>query len=1193
MTDEPKKPEEEISNAAESAEAENAKPEETKSPGEALAAAAPATEKKPDSDPLPETEERSAEFVEEEAVRGDFVLRWAIVLLAMMFAFTQTDDSRALMHAKSGEYMQSNGFLPPRVDVFSASAEGQPWIQLSWLFDHVAAFLTALPDSVGFTLLTSLLAGLAFGYAVHTALPNVSTWWTTICMAFALMACYPRFTPTPELITLAFTAITLGWLYKWQTSDLAVRRSARLTELLDRVYRNSLPAWIVRTTYDLLKLHRIPWRIVALFALWANLDPHVWVGLLVIVLYAAGHLVDRALGRIGWTLTGSGHTRALLQLVVLCGLASLANPFFHESLLQPLRQYTVEYPAMQEYRQLSERADVPLLESTAKYYGLLQPEIWTARHKSTIAGAIIILISLTFFIVNLKHMDTGYLLVLLGVTALAALATHELAVAALVAAVLAGLNGQDWFRHNFRNEYTTDTKTFVFSQGGRALTVIGLFFFAFLGVSGRLTGPQGLRIGYGLDPNLKAAVDGMGTDLEGIDADAHIFNFTPEQGDLLINAGYKPFIDSRIGLFADRGSKLLDTHLSTRAALRFKSRNVLQTEKRDDPTVWQKTLKDHKITHVTPRLYVSPGTGLPADYGTYQDLLRTGKWSLEKLGSAAAVFTPAKPGTLADSIRLVDLGLDIRTKDVPKRLDWARGPSFYDQYLFVPKKVYRADSQMAQHYSRQMTMLYQGYEGIRQQAIRTNNQQLAQQSVTVLPDLTGACYLTIQSANKALSIDGEDAIAYRAIGDAETTLNNSVEQGLVGSLRFRLAMAAYRQSLKADPNQSDLYLKLSRIYRESRRSELSVEMLSKYLDLVDTGDSVSEQDSQQLEEQYKLRNQLRERNEKTIENVVEMRTKMKEQEELNSASETPTPEDNLRRAEELVRFCTGIWEDAGLTKHALRTLEDEPEVVQGFPPALLLWGRLLLENGDYEEANTAFLQLEQLSKQKNNPVGKLQWESEAAVAAMIGADYERARDLWQRQYKQLENSTRDFAANQKKLSLLPFLGSMQDWPEKQTGGPRGDAGLSSLLVQIPSQIAAVRFQIALSFFEEGNGQRGSALMRQLVDKSPTSQISQLARFYYSLVNKENLNYTWDAGYIPIDLNAPLPSDQADDAAKAAQGGEEGAATNGDDPAKENASNDPKPDKKADANDGAADQDDGDNGAADQDGDKKEKDNQAE
>ena len=62
-------------------------------------------------DDLPEWEPLTPELVEDEAIRGDFMLRWAVVLLALLLGCREIADSASLVRIKTGEYLASNGVL--------------------------------------------------------------------------------------------------------------------------------------------------------------------------------------------------------------------------------------------------------------------------------------------------------------------------------------------------------------------------------------------------------------------------------------------------------------------------------------------------------------------------------------------------------------------------------------------------------------------------------------------------------------------------------------------------------------------------------------------------------------------------------------------------------------------------------------------------------------------------------------------------------------------------------------------------------------------------------------------------------------------------------------------------------------------------------------------------------------------------
>ena len=1051
MTDESKKPEDEP------------KPEDAKA-----AASSTLSDAKPvDSDPLPDIIERTPEYVEEEAQRADFVIRWAIILLAMMLGFARTNDARVLVHAKSGEYMQNNGFLPPQVDVFSYAAEGKPWIQLSWLFDHVCAFMYSMVGVNGFTILSSLFAALAFGFAAHTAMPRLSSWWSSICIAFALMACYPRFTPTPEVLTLMFTAITLKWLYKWQTTDSA----------------------------------GFPWKIPVLFVVWANCDPRMWIGVFMITLYAIGHAVDRVLNRNGWTL--AGRTGQVWMLLGLCVVAALCNPFLQESLLEPVRQYGVEYPAMRAESNLRELNASAATEWVLSPYSLLKPEVWMSRQKTIIAGTIVLLVALGAFIVNIKNMDTGYFLMLLGFVTLAALAAHELAVASLVAAVLAGLNGQDWFRNNFRTDYTTDVKSFVFSQGGRALTVFALFGFAFLGVSGRLTGPEGVRIGTGLDANYTVAVQGMEAALADVEDDARVFNFKPYQGDMLIWLGKKSYIDSRHGLFGVGDGSISAEHRRTRLSFRKERRGRPATGNVKD---WKDTLKKYEIDYVAPRLY-----GRSGDYMTYFDLLKSERWALATIQSSVAFFKPREIGDAKSGLSFRKLGLQTDLREAPDRLDWARAPDFYDEFIFVPKSIRRGESQLAVHMQKHLGPMPVPDEGIVLQD---------------MDELVGASYLTLRKAAQALAIDPNDDRAYRAMGEAYEkirTVEEQVARQLGGTyprkLRMRESIAAFRQSLTANPNQADLCFKLSDLYRSLNQNELALEMLSQGLEIIDTEENLAKADMEDaIDRLSKQRNTLRDDLNRSREQVMKFRLEQKQRMQAQPGQELSP----MQITAELLQFCSQIMspQAGGLTLLAQETLDTEMSAVQGSPEVMQFYGQLLMDNGNYEDSDRLFRELQTLAEQKPDATARLNWEDDAAAIALIAGDSKRAVDILESKFVRLSEASDAPVMGLSMLQRLPLLGFADAWPSVQTDS------LRRILVDAPGAQAEVRFRMAVAFLESGRTNAAADLLRSLIEDSPTSPIAPLARYYYGLTAESRVNHAFDDGFIPLDFKVESTDEAA-------------------------------------------------------------------
>ena len=87
-------------------------PSDETPPSSPLPAEAPATEPAAPEGELPEWEPLSPELLEDEAIRGDFVLRWAIVGLAMLFGW----------HRRPAGILVS--FEMPRRQVLASVAQG-------------------------------------------------------------------------------------------------------------------------------------------------------------------------------------------------------------------------------------------------------------------------------------------------------------------------------------------------------------------------------------------------------------------------------------------------------------------------------------------------------------------------------------------------------------------------------------------------------------------------------------------------------------------------------------------------------------------------------------------------------------------------------------------------------------------------------------------------------------------------------------------------------------------------------------------------------------------------------------------------------------------------------------------------------------------------------------------------------------
>src|SRR5262245_21946933 len=201
-----------------------------------------------------EDEPLTPELVEEEAIRADFVLRWAVVLLAFLLGSTRITETSALVHIKAGQYLATHGVLPPALDVFSYTAEDRPWTNLTWGFDLLAAAIYAIGSFAGLSVVKAVAIAVAFWLIGRVSLPGIPTWWGSICGVVAILGCHLRFSADPDMVTIFGMALALTILHGWREFQSA--------------------KWL--------------WLYVPLMIVWCNLDGRAWLGLVLLLLYAAG-----------------------------------------------------------------------------------------------------------------------------------------------------------------------------------------------------------------------------------------------------------------------------------------------------------------------------------------------------------------------------------------------------------------------------------------------------------------------------------------------------------------------------------------------------------------------------------------------------------------------------------------------------------------------------------------------------------------------------------------------------------------------------------------------------------------------------------------------------------------------------------------------------------------------------------------
>ena len=992
----------------------------TEPPAEAQAAA----------EDLPEWEPLSPELLEDEAIRGDFVLRWMIVVLALLIGCREIRDARTLVHVRSGEYLAAHGVLPPATDPFSFTASDRRWINLSWLFDLVTAGVHAVTGSIGLSLLQGLVAAGTLFLVLSASHATIRTWWSAICAALLVFAVYPQWDWRPELVTLLGTAALLWWLVPQEEQDQPDRRSFLAIVL---------GLWC-----------------------WSQFDPRAWLGLLLLVLFAAGQSLSRraTLGSYGWwPVTG------------VAALALLVHPFLWETWLAPLRQYAVEYPAL--------RLAYPRPASIdTAWYSLLSPVVWSRVNHRLIAGLILMVAALATLLLNVRRASATYWLWWLGGNLLAVLTLHELPFAAVINCVVASVQAQDWYKARFGQIYQVVWTEILFSRVGRAVTLCSFFIAMWLVVSGRLTGPDGYRTGLGLSRGLAQELEDFQS-LGEFTPDDHGFHLTLRQGDALIAAGRRSFVDHRVGIFSGQAPDLIALHFDARELTHPLSTVVTLAEQSG---LREAAFDKYAVSHVLPRL--NRELAAP-DYTTCRELLESDAWLLVQVLPSCSVFvrqsaTDPEIVEFAQSHALNALNLSFRSEESPDVEPHERvsPPAWSQQLLSLPRESQAGGTQLASHWLRLQRDL----------------------PTAPLPFQLSASLIEIRAAQEGVQETPKLAAAYRTLGAAYAYLlriesailaENGINWGQ--SLRYYQAVGALRQADQLEPDDPETLMQLAELWQGAGKADVTYEALERFLNATATAEPRNEADTAMRESLETLRGRLMQ--------VV--------------ADNNARIDDGLSKQADRLQLALASHQ-AGCLNRAIELLQEDAIYVERNPLARLQLTVWLAERGDGVDLDDSALALEGVA----GSLSVANWRDPVAYAALGRADYQFAVDTWKQAARELENS--------RATSLLVTL-------PMATSSPffLGDAQypLSHLLaVQDAAQrqayaISVTEWQRAMCELERGNREGAQQDLRRALDTAPNSPWRPLLRLYWYCLTDELLDAEPPHDWIPQpgDLFAEEPA----------------------------------------------------------------------
>ncbi|WP_437205523.1 hypothetical protein [Planctomicrobium sp. SH664] len=1029
-------------------------------------------------DELPEWEELTPELFEEECQRGDFMLRWASILIGVLLGCTYLTDTRLLVSIRSGEYSLAHGVLPPRTDVFSAATENRPWVNLGWLSDIVLAGVHSLGGMGSLSILGAVTLAVSAWLLSRIQVRNVSSWWSSLCAACALVAIFPIIQPGAATITV------LG-----------------LVALLALCHR-----WTVKPSCGLL------WLLPVLFLLWGNLDPRAWAGLLLLALFAAGQFFATR----GQAEAATGRNTLIVGLALGAGI--LANPWPG----RPLTAWLTQWRALAEERDYATAGDL----FSQLHYGLAAPEFWKNWDVFSIFAVILLTVSFTTLCLNFRKLHLGWVAVWMAINVLSLFYGSFVCYASIVNAVIAGLNAQEWSLRALRQDYTVTTGAVFYSRAGRALTVLGFFAISYLALNGQLMGPASRRIGIGLDPRWKNRIENLEMAVVSKAGGDKIFPTVPDLGDLLIWLGKKPFIDSRMTMYCE-APNLAKLHREIRGSLFLRNAPKEQPEAEEtkpesttpadkpaeasaatdtekpaasegkaevakkedtqpaeadaakakpavaaakgdtadepDPDLWKSELSRFGIRDVMTRLWGNPPPYTPllqmmirpefsmvafgaagADFERLDDLPEVERKAVEEkrvTRFSETAFRPEKPPAVVDLARI-----------------WPAALSKYDRWLIQRLPVSSSAAELAAH----QIYLCEAF-----------GQRMSAQQVAALATLA------IRNSRQALHENPNHPLPYRVLSQAYSILGSLEQQAVIAgggqtsrSIRSTQALTAAFNAARASGNEQRDLLRLFQILLAEQKLDMARNIYEQidFSDAIFTGADAAERQ----EEIRKIGKQLTE-----ITNDV--RTK------VDAARATKT------KIEDLVSLAVS----GNCPALAVSLLEQDLTVLSQIPTLQILYATLLLDVGRISDAYDQVESLEQRMPKGHIPPEMLpvvtQWRYMTAVINLCSMNVDRAQELWG-----LDKTTQLRTALQSLLQQ-PFASIVTPQQTDLWAAITGRVTFSSLF-ETPDRCGQLQLQQAQADLEAGRLKPATELLEGILTPHPDFNQRGVALFYLGMLN---------------------------------------------------------------------------------------------
>lgn len=238
-------------------------------------------------------------------------------LMPVIFLFAKLDGFRGLLgdgdtgwHVRTGQWILAHHQVP-RVDIFSYTKAGQPWFAWEWLWDVLFGWLHQQGGMAAVVVASMLILCFTFALVFRLALRRSGNPILSIVVTFlAVAASSIHWHARPHLVTMLFTAVFLSILDRVQGTRADSGGAGSPAQAGGLPHKGLL------------------WWLPALMLLWTNLHGGFFVGIVLVLTYAAGELAAVLFeARPEMRMAALQRSKPYLLCAGVCALVSFANPY--------------------------------------------------------------------------------------------------------------------------------------------------------------------------------------------------------------------------------------------------------------------------------------------------------------------------------------------------------------------------------------------------------------------------------------------------------------------------------------------------------------------------------------------------------------------------------------------------------------------------------------------------------------------------------------------------------------------------------------------------------------------------------------------------------------------------------------------------------------------------------------------------